>query len=243
MLLQKIAEKILFKCDGCLLAITIIGEILRENKAQTPEKWKDVYDQFKYYADEVSTPEDYKGESKTIFEAIKLSLEYGQEESDQVGMKNILRAISLWDRECPAIVVHFVWSYLQPQRGINHFKMLLNCLITRNLVDNSRNSYWSSEIFLLDSWEFEPLRLPKLVEEYVLMKLPAIDICNVLGECQAHFGVKDTSNEGQSSGTTKEDSDCQDLFMERKKFLLATFLPICRTRYTNLEFAEDKVNA
>jgi len=64
-----------------------------------------------------------------------------------------------------------------------------------------------------------------------------------LGECQAHFGVKGTLNEGQSSGTTKEDSDCQELFMERKKFLLATFLPICRTRYTNLEFAEDKVNA
>ncbi len=64
-----------------------------------------------------------------------------------------------------------------------------------------------------------------------------------LGECQAHFGVKGTSNEGQSSGTTKEDSDCQELFMERKKFLLATFLQICRMRYTNLEFAEDKVNA
>jgi hypothetical protein len=28
-----------------------------------------------------------------------------------------------------------------------------------------------------------------------------------LGECQAHFGVKGTSNEGQSSGTTKEDYD------------------------------------
>ncbi|CAM6076326.1 unnamed protein product [Sphagnum tenellum] len=28
-----------------------------------------------------------------------------------------------------------------------------------------------------------------------------------LGECQAHFGVKGTSNEGQSNGTTKEDFD------------------------------------
>ncbi len=28
-----------------------------------------------------------------------------------------------------------------------------------------------------------------------------------LGECQAHFGVKGTSNEGQSSGTTKENYD------------------------------------
>jgi hypothetical protein len=27
------------------------------------------------------------------------------------------------------------------------------------------------------------------------------------GECQAHFGVKGTSNEGQSSGTTNEDDD------------------------------------
>jgi len=213
-LLQKIAEKILFKCDGCLLAITIIGEILRENKAQTPEKWKDVYEQFKDYADKAPAAEYYKGESKTIFEAIKLSLEYGQEESDRVGMKNILRAISSLDRECQAIVVHLVWSYLQQQQGINHVEMLLNCLIARNLVDNSCNSYWSSEIFLQDSWEFEPLRLPKLVKEYVLTKLPAIDICNVL------------------------ENGSEELFI-----LLATFLPICRTRYTNLEFAEDKVNA
>jgi hypothetical protein len=218
-LLQNIAEKILFKCDGCPLAITIIGEILRENKAQTPEKWKDVYEQFKDYADKAPAAEDNKGESKTIFDAIKLSLEYGQEESDRVGMENILRAISLLDRECPAIVVHLVWSYLEPQRGINHFKMLLNCLIARNLVDNSCNGYWSFKKNLQDSWEFEPLRLPKLVKEYVLAKLPAIDICNVL------------------------ENGSQELFMERKKFLLATFLPICRTRYTNLEFAEVKVNA
>jgi len=27
------------------------------------------------------------------------------------------------------------------------------------------------------------------------------------GVCQAHFGVKGTSNEGESSGTTKEDYD------------------------------------
>jgi len=26
-----------------------------------------------------------------------------------------------------------------------------------------------------------------------------------LGECEVHFGIKDTSTEGQSSGTTKED--------------------------------------
>jgi hypothetical protein len=28
-----------------------------------------------------------------------------------------------------------------------------------------------------------------------------------LGDCQAHFGVKGTSNEGQSSGIAKEDDD------------------------------------
>jgi len=44
----------------------------------------------------------------------------------------------------------------------------------------------------------------------VLRKLPAIDICNVL-----------------EKGSQEE----------RKKFLLATFLPICETRHTNLEFA------
>ncbi|KAH8963207.1 hypothetical protein BDL97_05G140400 [Sphagnum fallax] len=201
---EKIAQKILFKCDGCLLAITIIGEILMENKAQTPEKWKDVYEKFEYYADNALAAEDYKGESKTIFAAIKLSLEYGQEESDLVGMENILQAISLSDRECPAIVVQLVWSYIQPQRGINQFKMLLNCLIARNLVDNSCKGYWSSEIFLQDSWAFEPLRLPNLVKEYVLRKLPAIDICNVL------------------------ENGSQELFME--KFLLAAFLPLCRPR-------------
>jgi hypothetical protein len=63
---------------------------LWENKTQTPKKWEDVYKQFKYYADKILADEDYKGESKTIFSAIKLSLEYGQEESEWVGMENIL---------------------------------------------------------------------------------------------------------------------------------------------------------
>ncbi|CAM6017555.1 unnamed protein product [Sphagnum balticum] len=37
--------------------------------------------------------------------------------------------------------------------------------------------------------------------------LLAITIIGKLGDCHAHFGVKGTSNEGQSSGTTKEDDD------------------------------------
>jgi hypothetical protein len=86
--------------------------------------------------------------------------------------------------------------------------MLLKCLIDRNLVDNFPYYWTQPQSFLLDSWEFEPLRLHELVKEYVLRKLPAIDICNVL-----------------ETGS------------QEKKFLLATFLPICRTRHTNLEFA------
>ncbi len=217
MLLQNIAEKLLFKCDGCLLAITIIGAILWENKAQTPEKWKDVYEQFKYYADKALAAEDYKGESKTNFAAIKLSLEYGQEESDRVGMEDILRTLTLFEKigmeGHPAVVVQLAWSYLQPQRGINHFKRLLNCLIARNLVVNSTMSFSTSEHVLQHSWEFVDLRLPELVKEYVSMKLHAIDICNIL-----------------EKGSEK-------LFMERKNMLLATFLPICKTMHTNREFA------
>jgi hypothetical protein len=160
------------------LAITIIGVILWENKAKTPEKWEDVYEQFKYYADKALAVEDYKGESKTIFAAIKLSLEYGQEESDRVGMENILRTLTLFENVGlenlgrPAIVVHLAWSYLQPQGGISHFKTLLDCLIARNLVNSS--------MFLQESWEFNDLRLPKLVKEYVSMKLHTIDMCNIL---------------------------------------------------------------
>ncbi|KAH8963222.1 hypothetical protein BDL97_05G141400 [Sphagnum fallax] len=208
---EHIAQNFLFKCDGCLLAITIIGAILWDNKAQTPEKWKDVYDHFKDYADSAPTAKDYKGESKTIFAAIKLSLEYGQEESDRVGMENILRTLSLFKYLYPAIVVHLAWSYLQPQGEISRFKMLLDRLIARKLVDDSVTGF-TAEV-LQNSWEFIPLRLPELVEEYVSRKLDAIDICNVL------------------------EKGSQELFMERKKFLLATFLPICETRHTNLEFA------
>ncbi len=216
-MLQHIAQKILFKCDGCLFAITIIGTILWENKAQTQEIWEDVYEQFKYYADKAQAAEDYKGESKTIFAGIKLSLEYGQEESDRVGMENILRTLTLFENVenigmeglgCPAIVVHLAWSYLQPQRGINHFKTLLNCLIARNLVENCPMSFNDSSMLLYGSYNFNCLRLPKLVKEYASMKLEAIDMCNVL------------------------EMKSQEFFMGRKKFL-----PIYRTRHTNLEFA------
>jgi hypothetical protein len=213
--MQHIAEKLLSKCNGCLLAITIIGAILWANEAQTPEKWKDVYDKFKDYANEAPMVEDYKGESKTIFAAIELSLKYAQEEIDQVGMENILQTLSLLQKigiwACPAIVVHLVWSYLQPERGIIHFKMLLDRLIARKLVDFE--SMRTDEIFLQDSWEFKKLSLPKLVQEYVPVKLHAIDICNIL------------------------EKGSQELFTERKKILLATFVPICQTRHTNLEFA------
>jgi hypothetical protein len=216
-LLQNIAQKFLFKCDGCLLAITIIGAILWENQAQTPEKWKDVYEQFKYYADKAPAGEDYKGESKTIFAAIKLSLEYGQEESERVGMENILRTLSLFKEiqmsGSPAIVVHLAWSYLQPQGNINHFKMLLNCLIARNLVVKYQYSFSDRS-----AWEFQEFELPQMVQEYVSMKLQPIDMCNVL------------------------EMDNQELLTGRKKkiekyILLATFLPIWKTRHTNLEFA------
>ncbi len=195
--MQHIAQKLLSKCNGCLLAITIIGAILWENKAQTPEKWKDVYDKFKDYANEAPMVEDYKGESKTIFAAIKLSLEYGQEESDRVGMENILQTLSLlgmW--KCPAIVVHLVWSYLQPERGIIHFKILLNCLIARKLVEKSRVGMDPEEIFLRNSWEFENLTLPELVQEYVSVKLHAIDICNILekGSQKIVHGKKNNSS-------------------------------------------------
>jgi hypothetical protein len=215
-LMQHIAENLLSKCNGCLFAITIIGAILGEEKAQIPEKWKDVYEKFNDYADNWPPAEDYEGESKTIFAAIKLSLEYGQEESDRVGMENILRTLALFEnigmRTCPAIVVHLAWSYLQPQGGIIHFKILLNCLIARNLVEKDLGML-NTEYFLQDSWEFERLLLPRMVRDYVSMKLHAIDICSVL------------------------EKGSQELFMERKKILLATFLPICKTRHTNLEFA------
>ncbi len=210
-MLQYIAQNFLYKCDGCLLAITIIGAILWENKAQTPEKWEDVYKQFKYYADKVPAAEDYKGEGKTIFAAIKLSLEYGQEESGQVGMENILRTLTLFEEmkmaRSPAIVVHLAWRYLQPQGEINHFKMLLNCLIARNLVVKCQ--YLSNG---QGEWEFQKFELPGMVQEYVSMKLPAIDMCNIL------------------------EMENQESLMERKK-ILATFLPIWKTRHTNLEFA------
>jgi len=216
-LMQHIAEKLLSKCDGCLLAITIIGAILWENKAKTPEKWEDVYEQFKYYADKAPAAEDYRGEGKTIFAGIKLSLEYGQEESEQVGVENILRTLTVFKEiempACPAIVVHLAWSYLQPQGEISHFKMLLNRLIARNLVVE-----WPYSSNVQGAWEFQKFELPQLVQEYVSMKLHAIDMCNVL------------------------EMENQELFTGRKKkieknFLLATFLPIWKTRHTNLEFA------
>jgi len=133
-LMQHIAEKLLSKCNGCLLAITIIGAILWANEAQCPEKWKDVYDKFKDYANEAPTVEDYKGESKTIFAAIELSLKYGLEESDRVGMENILQTLSLlrmW--ACPAIVVHLVWSYLQPERELFTLKCYWIVLLQETL--------------------------------------------------------------------------------------------------------------
>jgi hypothetical protein len=108
-----------------------------------------------------------------------LSLEYGQEESERVGMENILRTLMLF-REIeelyvsPAIVVHLAWSYLQPQGEISHFKMLLDRLIARNLVVKKQYARYES------AWEFQEFELPQMVQEYVSIKLHALDMCNVL---------------------------------------------------------------
>jgi hypothetical protein len=74
-LMQVVAEKILNKCMGCMLAISILGSVL-SNTSKNETAWNKVYAQFKYYASaQEYTPHDYNG---SIFAAIDLSLDHDE---------------------------------------------------------------------------------------------------------------------------------------------------------------------
>jgi hypothetical protein len=92
MLMQDIAEEFLSKCNGCLLAITILGALLCEVQAKTPCQWREVYKKFEYYTDvKGRMPHDYERDSEAIFAAIQLSLKHERTGNGRVGMENVLK--------------------------------------------------------------------------------------------------------------------------------------------------------
>jgi len=162
-LMQDVARKILNKCSGCMLAVSIFGSIL-SNTPKNESAWKKVYAQFKYYASvEEYTPYDYNG---TIFAAIDLSLEHDENKMFSKDlMWNVLQALSLfptWD--IPSRLVKLAWKSMQPEGKTENFEAVVNSLIHKNLVDGSAYGY---------------LRLHDLVLEYLELKKP-IDVVTIL---------------------------------------------------------------
>ncbi len=76
-LMQDVAHKILNKCSGCMLAVSILGSVLFKTP-KNENAWKKVYAQFNYYASAKEyIPHDYNG---TVFAAIDLSLNHDDNE-------------------------------------------------------------------------------------------------------------------------------------------------------------------
>ncbi len=162
-LMQDVAQKILNKCSGCMLAVSILGSIL-SGTSKNESAWKKVYAQFKYYASaEEYTPHDYNG---TIFAAIDLSLDHDENKMFSKDlMWNVLQALSLfWRLLIPSCVVKLAWKSMQLEGEGEYFEAVVNSLIHKNLVDGSTDGY---------------LKLHDLVREYLELKKP-IDLVTIL---------------------------------------------------------------
>jgi hypothetical protein len=162
-LMQDVAQKILNKCSGCMLAVSILGSVLSDTPKNGSD-WKKVYAQFKYYASgEEYSPHDYNG---TIFAAIDLSLDHDENKMFSKDlMWSVLQALSLFAnlQFLPSCVVKLAWKSMQPEEA-EYFEAVVNSLIHKNLVDGSAYGY---------------LRLHDLVREYVELKKP-IDLITIL---------------------------------------------------------------
>jgi hypothetical protein len=162
--MQDVARKILNKCSGCMLAVSIMGSVL-SNTSKNESAWKKVYAQFKYYASaEEYTPHDYNG---TIFAAIDLSLDHDENKMFPKDiMLSVLQTLSLFKRvyEVPSCVVKLAWKSMQPEGEAEYFEAILNNLIHKNLVDGSRDGF---------------LSLHDLVVEYLELKKP-IELITIL---------------------------------------------------------------
>jgi hypothetical protein len=161
--MQDVAQKILKKCSGCMLAVSILGSVLSDTP-KTENAWKKVYAQFKYYASAKEyTPHDYNG---TIFAAIDLSLDHDENKMFSKDlMWNVLQALSLFATwNIPNRVVKLAWKSMQPEGKTEYFEAVVNSLIHKNLVDGSPYGY---------------LKLHDLVLEYLELKKP-IDVVTIL---------------------------------------------------------------
>jgi hypothetical protein len=163
-LMQDVAQMILNKCSGCMLAVSILGSVL-SNTSKNESDWKKVYAQFKYYASaEEYTPHDYNG---TIFAAIDLSLDHDENKMFSKDLTwSVLQALSLfcYGWNVPSGVVKLAWKSMQPEGEAEYFEAVVNSLIHKNLVDGSA---------------YESLRLHDLVVEYLELKKP-IELVTIL---------------------------------------------------------------
>ncbi|CAM6043671.1 unnamed protein product [Sphagnum compactum] len=160
---EDVAQQILNKCSGCMLAISILGSVLSET-SKNESAWKKVCAQFKYYASaEEYTPHDYNG---TIFAAIDLSFDHDENKMFSKDLLwSVLQAVSLFKWSIvPISVVKLAWKSMQPEGEAEYFEAVVNSLIHKNLVDAFADEF---------------LRLHDLVHEYLELKKP-IDLATIL---------------------------------------------------------------
>jgi hypothetical protein len=130
-LMQDVAQKILNKCSGCMLVVSILGSVL-SGTSKNESAWKKVYTQFKYYASiEQYTPHDYNG---TIFAAIDLSLNHDENKMFSKDlMWSVLQALSLFSRgwKVRNSVVKLVWRACNLKEKQNILKLWSTVSFTR----------------------------------------------------------------------------------------------------------------
>jgi hypothetical protein len=164
-LMQDVAQKILNKCSGCMLAVSILGSILFTTRKNV-NAWEKVYAQFKYYASEEQyTPHDYNG---TIFAAIELSLNHDENKMFSKDlMLNVLHALTLFHSafDVPSNVVKLAWKSMQHEGEAEYFEAVVNSLIHKSLVNGSVDG---------------SLTLHDLVREYLELKKKPIDLITII---------------------------------------------------------------
>ncbi|KAK9814336.1 hypothetical protein WJX72_004121 [[Myrmecia] bisecta] len=126
---------ILVKCGGCLLAVAILGRVLR-NQPPSNAAWQRVCDQLSTYAGLPDwTSQDYT--RHTIYSSLAVNMDdlcKGREGAAASSLLDVLQVMALFPSAVavPSVLVELVWQAIQPDS--KGFAAYTEALVARNLA-------------------------------------------------------------------------------------------------------------